>query len=224
MENIEDTKDIEENICTSKISNESASESESKLDFLNNDPDHPPIIDNKIFQSRNQFIPIANSKKIRLAKSKMQRTYSTLQLYLIISIPLIICNFCYAFNDKSCTTISAKPLNINLKEYLICSGCASLCMVILMYHIIINYNDNFYDDFEPIEPDKFLTEFTVIYWGLLFTIIWDVLGGLIFWRYINIFACSYSIFNYMNASLIIKYFLHLMIIMNSNEDSNIMDD
>ena len=52
----------------------------------------------------------------------------------------------------------------------------------------------------------------------LFNFCWNIIGGIIFWSYMNNSTCSSNVFNYVFASLIIKY--TLMFISSATSTNN----
>ena len=144
-------------------------------------------------------------------------------LYIIMalsSIPMTILNLYYGFNDLTCVSNSAKPLAVNLKDYLIVDGIMSMCIPIVVIVVTIMANKYFSNDGCP---EKILSAAFGPICGILagvcfifFKIIWSIIGGMIFWKYMDNSTCSPSLFNYVFTSLIIKYVLYFCAIIMTN--------
>lgn len=119
---------------------------------------------------------------------------------LIFGLPLIICDLYYGYNDDTCVSNDANKLSINLRDYLLVSGYSSLVILIFLFMTLFS---------ALCDKDLFgccaiLTQ--IITWPFgLFGIAWHIIGGVIFWAYMDNSTCSGNVFSYVTASLIIKY-------------------
>ena len=131
-------------------------------------------------------------------------------LILLFGLPMVICDLYYAYNDNSCVTSHVDRISINLKEYLLVSGLLSGCFLIIVILIILSYNKNL---------NAFLiTIGTILFIFIsIFNTVWNIIGGVIFWEYMDNSLCSNSIFNYVFASLIIKYVCCVLSLFSNNK-------
>jgi hypothetical protein len=118
----------------------------------------------------------------------------------------MICDLYYAYNDSTCVTNSAKPLNINLKDYLIVSGYILLGEIITLIYLCWT---TIYNDVERSNCTTIIA-IILIYFCAVFSLVWNIIGGVIFWSYMDNTTCSSNVFNYVFTSLIIKYVCHFM--------------
>jgi hypothetical protein len=129
---------------------------------------------------------------------------------LALTLPFIICNLYYAYNDESCVTINSDKFNINLKTYLAVDGIVvgiALLGIILAAFCFIKK--------EPNNDNGCLTIFGNFVTG--FGIAWTIIGSIIFWGLIDNKKCDKSVYNYVFAQLVIKIICYsLRIISNSN--------
>jgi hypothetical protein len=118
---------------------------------------------------------------------------------LTLVMPCVICDLFFALTDKSC--VNENVGNINLKQYLLGTGIFTLLFVIsniICIFMIINKN---------IENEQLSISilYIVNIIGTLFTIIWNIIGAIIFWGSIykeNI--CSKDVSIYLFVVLIIR--------------------
>jgi hypothetical protein len=134
----------------------------------------------------------------------------------IISIPFIICDLYFAYNDDSCVEVYPKYIIfINMKAYLLVSGyytiglmCALICN--LQFLSIENKNSNVI----------FMSILSVIInVSKVFLIIWNTIGAFIFWGTLyHVEKCKTIVYNYLFVSLVIKLLAILFhIITNKNK-------
>lgn len=122
-------------------------------------------------------------------------------LILVCWLPIIICDIYYAYNDNSCVNSHVDKININLKQYLQVSGLSLGCFAFIFIIYILSLNENL----SHISLGLFVILF---YFFIMFLFAWDIIGGVIFWGYMDNSLCSNGIYNYVFASLIIKYISH----------------
>ena len=120
----------------------------------------------------------------------------------IISIPFIICDLYFAYNDDSCIEIYPKYIIfMNMKAYLLVSGYYTIglmCVLIcnLQFLSIENKNSNVI----------FMSILSVIInVSKVFLIIWNTIGAFIFWGTLyHLEKCKTIVYNYFFVSLVIK--------------------
>ena len=119
-------------------------------------------------------------------------------LVLFVGLPLCFCDLYYAYTDDSCVSSHVDRINVNLKQYLQVSGLLTGCFMFIVILIISSFNEN---------SKRFLLVLGTILFIFIgiFNTAWNVIGGIIFWGYMDNSLCSDSVFNYVLASLIIKY-------------------
>jgi uncharacterized membrane protein len=132
---------------------------------------------------------------------------------LLFGLPLVFCDLYYAYNDNSCVDSHVDRISVNLKDYLIVSGLLTGCLLFIIILGILLFNEN----------SK--TKITLFYFALIlyifssiFNTIWNIIGGIIFWGYMDNSLCSNNIFNYVFASLIIKYVFAVFGLMSNNKE------
>lgn len=134
-------------------------------------------------------------------------------LILFCMLPIAICDIYYAYNDNSCVNSHVDKININLKQYLQVSGLLMCCFVFIFIFYTLSINDNV----SIISSCLFVTLF---YLFMMFTLAWDIIGGVIFWAYMDNSLCSNGIYNYVFASLIIKCISHGSTLFYSKNNNN----
>ena len=134
----------------------------------------------------------------------------------IISIPFIICDLYFAYNDDSCVEVYPKYIIfMNMKAYLLVSGYYTIglmCVLIcnLQFLSIENKNSN-------VILMSFLS--VIINVSKVFLVIWNTIGAFIFWGTLyQVEKCNTIVYNYLFISLIIKLFANLFhIFANKNK-------
>jgi hypothetical protein len=148
-----------------------------------------------------------NIKEILIVKSVL------ILYFIIVGMPLAFSDLYYGYTDDSCVSNSVDKLSINLKDYLIISGWLISSLLFVIINGIICFNDS---------TSEFIAFFGIIILVLsaLFNICWNIIGGVIFWSYMDNSTCSSSIYNYLFASLIIKYVFTFIGIYNSTSSKD----
>lgn len=121
---------------------------------------------------------------------------------ILFIIPFVGFDLYFAINDNSCVNIYPNNLNINIKLYLLVSGLSSITGIIiliisLIYLIykIIKKNITFY----------YITSNIINIVALLYTLIWNIIGAILFWGIIYPSGkCNSDIATYLFISLVIK--------------------
>lgn len=120
--------------------------------------------------------------------------YLIIIFIMFIIFPFAFCDLYWAYRDNSCVHNLAGKLSINLYDYLLVSGWMSIGIILMLILGILCMS--------PI----IMFSFGIIGMFIaLFSFCWNIIGGVIFWAYMDNSTCSSSVFNYVFASLIIKY-------------------
>ena len=125
-------------------------------------------------------------------------------IILILCSPIIICDVYFAYTDDTCVNEYPANLEINLKHYLFISALSTfininMYMLFIKYFVKTEYNKNL---FWVLSVGVFISLLA------LFSLIWNILGAVIFWG--SIYAtnhCSKQVSTYIFISLIIKFVL-----------------
>ena len=124
----------------------------------------------------------------------------TVTMFLICMLPTIFCDIYYGLTDKSCINEKPDGINISLKLYLLVSGFTGLAIMLILICTTCSLSDNNDNTFQLL----FAGCIGVIV--SLFSIIWNILGAVIFWG--NIYKednCDSDVSTYIFVSLIIKF-------------------
>ena len=135
--------------------------------------------------------------------------FTIIFIVLLFGLPLAICDIYYAYTDNSCVTSHVDRININLKEYLQVSGLLSLCFIFI---IILGtlFSENLKNSVLLGIGAVLLIPITI------FNTVWNIIGGVIFWKYMDNALCSNNVFNYVFASIVIKYVCIVLNLFNNN--------
>ena len=128
---------------------------------------------------------------------------------IFIVLPMSFCDLYFGYNDNSCVSNPVNNIEVNLYYFLIVSGWMSIGMILIYIIGII-----------LLDP---LTTTIMCFIGLftsLFSFCWNIIGGVIFYSYMDNSTCSHNVFDYVFASLVIKYVFALfgMIMSRNNKD------
>ena len=126
----------------------------------------------------------------------------TVILFILVYIPVIICNLYFANTNNSCITLTTKSFNISLYDYLYVDAGSSIA---LLSFITI---DVLYDKDEIYLIKQIYDMFIICY--KIFTFIWLLIGGFIFWVLIDNKLCDHNLYYYMYIILIIKIIIQLI--------------
>ncbi len=152
--------------------------------------------------------------------NKNQETIIKLVIILLVIIlvsPFIICDLVFGYTDDTCLDIYPENLElINMKTYLLVSAYYVIGVLIVL---LINLNFTIHSDDYKIIIFSFLS--IILYISQLFLVIWNIIGGIIFWGTLNNQnLCSKSINTYLFVSLIIKLFVNFSNIMMTKNKKN----
>ena len=134
-------------------------------------------------------------------------------ILIVINFPIIFCDLYYAVNDKTCVKQEIEKLALNMYDYLIVSGLYSLIITVISILFILFFIDKMKNN-EVKTRNFFLFLFIIS----LFNVIWNIIGSLIFWHYMDNSQCSNQVFDYLFASLIIKLITCSSILFKSNKN------
>ncbi len=145
--------------------------------------------------------------------------YCLICYVVTFSMPLIVCDLYFGFSNDDCLTKYSRNLNFKLKTYLLVSGFLGL-IVVIIYIIVMNH----------IKYIKFNEEenLIVLFCGIIlhsiigiFSIIWNILGAVLFWDYIYPNRmCNSQLSTYLFVSLIIKLIGSLSLLKSNNNDDD----
>ena len=130
---------------------------------------------------------------------------------LVLTLPFILCNLCYAYTDDSCVTINPPNFGVNLKTYLAVDGILGAIALLGIIFVICCIKE------EPNNNNCCLNLFGNI--ATAFGIAWTIVGAIVFWSLIDNNKCNKSVYNYVFAQLVIKIICYsLRILSNSNNN------
>ena len=122
-------------------------------------------------------------------------------LCIIILAPIIICDLYYGYNDNSCVQKYPENLNINMKMYLLLSGYTEIGILITCVTSVCFVSSKSIDNMNI----YVLLPTVIIIFICLFSIIWNIIGAVIFWGNIyNNGNCDKNVSTYLFVTLIIK--------------------
>jgi hypothetical protein len=113
---------------------------------------------------------------------------------VIFVTPIIVIDLYFAYNDDSCVNLQFTDTNINLRSYLIVSGFSGILGIVGAF-ICLYYKSLI------IRP-KLIPILETIY--ILFNLMWNIIGALIFWGTMDNSICKNGIHNYLTSFIILK--------------------
>ncbi len=122
---------------------------------------------------------------------------------LALIAPCVVCDLFFALTDKTCVNENVE--NINLKQYLLGSGIFTLLFVLINIICIFSISNRISNRKSTADELCEVFIFIVKILGTLFTIIWNIIGAVIFWGTIykeNI--CSNQVTTYLFVILILR--------------------
>jgi hypothetical protein len=123
-------------------------------------------------------------------------------LFIILVLPILICDMYYAYNDDSCVNEYPEGLSINMKDYLL--GCSYTSIVVMAIIICVTCTASN----ENIKVINMCMNIWPIFILNLFSLIWHIIGASIFWgKLYPEDLCNKSPSTYFFISLIIKLLL-----------------
>ena len=122
-------------------------------------------------------------------------------LCIIILAPIIICDLYYGYTDNSCVQTYPENLNINMKIYLLVSAYTEIGILITCIAGICFVSSKSIDKMNI----YVLLPTAIIIFICLFSIIWNIIGAVVFWGNIyNSGNCDKNVSTYLFVTLIIK--------------------
>lgn len=144
-----------------------------------------------------------NSEMLRERMNEKRRVLFYVKVALVIFLfviyfPIILCDFYFGMNEKSCVMKESSQLLVGINDYLIVSALNLIMVFVVVSYFILSLNS------ETQSSDVYCFYFIILIMSL-FNIVWNVIGGVIFWANVEESSCSNSMYNYVTISLIIKY-------------------
>lgn len=144
---------------------------------------------------------------------------SVLFIIIIFALPLAICDLYFAYNDSTCVNEPAGRLAINLHDYLLVYGWLSICLIIIIMLFVIFFVDLRQENNQSL---CFICGGGIIMivttTTRIFALIWNIFGAIIFWGLMDTSNCSNTIYNYVFASLIIKFVSAIIALLNDEKN------
>lgn len=127
-------------------------------------------------------------------------------IFIIIFVfysAFVVCDLYYGLNDTSCAIQNVKRISFNLKTFFIIR---SLIILSYLIHIVLSV---------PFITKKTIEncrcyQISILIIVSLFLSAWNIIGAIIFWKYIDNSKCSIGIYNYTFISLIIIFTFNIM--------------
>jgi chromate transport protein ChrA len=135
-------------------------------------------------------------------------------ILILVNFPIIFCDLYYAVNDNTCVNQKMDKLAVNMYDYLIVSGIYSVIITIILILFILFFIDKMKNNEITTLNYVFML---FLYINGLFNISWNIIGSIIFWKYMDNNQCSNEVFNYLFASLIIKLVFCSTILLNNKK-------
>ena len=134
-------------------------------------------------------------------------------ILLGFTVPFIVCNIYYAYNDTSCVTINPDHFGINLKTYLVVDGILGAIVLFIIIFAVCCIKE------EPNSNNCCLNMVGNL--ATVFGVAWTIIGEIIFWKLIDNTRCDRAVYNYVFAQLVIKFIGYsLRICANNNNNKN----
>jgi len=134
---------------------------------------------------------------------------------LCFTLPFIILDLYFAYNDKTCVNIYPNKLKISLSIYLQFNS-YFLLLLLTIYSLLIFKKIRIYNYNEIIQT--IINLFTIVIKVILFG--WNILGAIIFWGDIAEKGdCSVILYNYLYATFIIRLLVISLILLNGKGSS-----
>ncbi len=154
-----------------------------------------------------QQLPISIIQNINKADKDAETNCIIHTIWIIVLLlcsPIIICDVYFAYTDETCVNEYPANLELNLKHYLFISALSTfininMYMLFIKYFVRSEYNKNL---LWVLSVGVFISLLA------LFSLIWNILGAVIFWG--SIYAtnhCNKQVSTYIFVSLIIKFVL-----------------
>ena len=126
---------------------------------------------------------------------------------IIVTVPIATSDLYFGFSDSSCSREEPDDISITVRLYLLVSGFMLLTAMTLF--LIGLYS---FDEITFVNVIKKIDKLTCCFIScgsigvILFVVIWNVLGAIVFWEYIRDNGnCNKTFSTYVSVSLIIKF-------------------
>ena len=114
---------------------------------------------------------------------------------LTLIMPCVVCDLFFAITDKTC--VDENVANINLKQYLLGTGIFALLFVVINIISLFMISKNY----ELCLAFMYIVNII----GTIFTIVWNIIGAVIFWGTIyKENTCSSQVSTYLFVVLILR--------------------
>ena len=141
--------------------------------------------------------PVSESEdKQHKARLNQIAKYLTIATFITIYLPIIICNLYFAYTDKSCILYKIPKFALNIYDYLM--GEAYIMFFTLSVIVLSVIYDPDEDSIWKLAYDSYIMCYKI------FSLIWLVIGIIIFWFIIDNQQCNHSLYYYMFTFLTIK--------------------
>ena len=120
----------------------------------------------------------------------------------IAYVPIIVCNIYYVVNDNICLQYNHLG-KINLRIYLIVDTSASILTICVIIMFITCYEKT---------QNKITSKYYNIYVHcyFAFSLMWAILGNIIFWLYTDKNICDKSVYTYIHVLVIMECIIHTL--------------
>jgi hypothetical protein len=156
--------------------------------------DHDIInIEDGIKQSEklNKNYKISNDNEEKKAKTCVN--ICKIMCILILTIPLMITDLYFGYSNQNCLSIKFDGIDFGIGTWLQVSGFIQLSSIVLLILSQLTAE----------EYSKILTKIISIFFGLFF-VGWNIVGAIIFWKYLEPNSiCDSQLTNYLWARIII---------------------
>lgn len=151
----------------------------------------------------NQILNLRNREEKQMDTVKCCISSFLIFFALIVSI-FVVLDLYFALDSsyEACVT-QAMPIAVNLREYLIVTGAIGIYGVgalIVSSCLVCNVKAD--TDMKPMEG-IIVKVISILF--KMFNFSWTFVGAFIFWKYSDKSLCSNSVYNYVYASLIIRF-------------------
>lgn len=121
-----------------------------------------------------------------------------LVIMIIMYTSFIVCDIYFALNDDSCVTQDVSRLSFNLKTFLFVRG---FILLGLITNIILTLSTVTHSII------KFCTyvQISIIMLISIFLLVWNIIGAVLFWGYMDTSKCTNPVYNYTFVSLVIAF-------------------
>ena len=134
---------------------------------------------------------------------------------LCFTLPFIILDLYFAYNDKTCVNIYPNKLKISLSIYLQFNS-YFLIILLTIYTLLIFKKIKIYKYNEIIQT--IINLFSIVIKVIIFG--WNILGALIFWGDIAEKGdCSVIVYNYLYATFIIRLLVISLLLLNGKSNT-----